>query len=126
MEPHFEIKVQKSHQMRNRYKTLCRNNPYMKPLFVIKVQISHERVILAKHNAKTSLVEPHVVIKVQIIYPSFDRSRIARRNCLIFLNLHQMNVAIYKCTGGIRGKVVALWTTGQQVERSILRQGQDS
>ena len=28
--------------------------------------------------------------------------------------------------GGIRGTVVARWTAGQQVERSILRQGNDS
>ena len=27
---------------------------------------------------------------------------------------------------GIRGTVIARWTTGQQVERSILRQGYDS
>ena len=29
-------------------------------------------------------------------------------------------------SGGIRGTVVARWTAGQQVERSILREGNDS
>ena len=34
--------------------------------------------------------------------------------------------AIVTLSGGIRGTVVAGWTTNQQVERSILRQGHDS
>ena len=37
-----------------------------------------------------------------------------------------LQYANHQQIGGIRGAVVARWTTGQQVERSILRQGQDS
>ena len=32
----------------------------------------------------------------------------------------------YSIVGGIRDTVVALWTAGHKVERSILRQGHDS
>ena len=33
---------------------------------------------------------------------------------------------VRSCSGGIHGTVVARWTTGQQVERSILHQEHDS
>ena len=37
-----------------------------------------------------------------------------------------MNHTVYQIQGDIRGTVVARWTAGQQVERSILHQGHGS
>ena len=38
---------------------------------------------------------------------------------------HYLVQNLYVYLGGIRGSVVAHWTAGQQVERSILRKGHD-
>ena len=38
----------------------------------------------------------------------------------------QLCAPVYAVLGGIRGTVVARWTAGQLVERSILHQGHDS
>ena len=40
--------------------------------------------------------------------------------------LKLLDYIISKMCGGIRGTVVVRWTAGQQVSRSILRQGHDS
>ena len=42
------------------------------------------------------------------------------------MEIDSINVFSPDLKGGIRGTVVARWTSGQQVERSILRQGHDS
>ena len=68
------------------------------------------------------LFEEHGVYS-NLINPIGEKTNLERINkmpVIIYMDIHGT-----QNKGSIRGTVVACWTAGQEVERSILRQGHD-